>query len=769
MGFRSSHVHTRIRYIKSQEIIGPLSSFTMPTLKLDLPVKDLSKKRSHHDAVGGTNDESTGLHDERNNDKASGSGFGDIHGIAVAKDKAKAPTVTVKGGNNSKAKKEKKDPNAPKRASPSFIHYQNAMRPKLKIEMPDLSFGDTARIISERWRILTIDERRKYDTMYEEDKKRYEREMIVYTGSLVQAQVVVKKGMENEITAKASRFGGPPESVNVSLYVADLLECGSAETTVEDAIDTQHTKKKKTSSPYFVKGARSLIHSLDASTVNDIVAANNVSAATDDEPTIKFEINKENTVGDDEKIVFEGLGKSILAMTSKSKSPPAKHSLHSSSPNHKPSSTTPTIGGTPRSYFAKVTASDKIIAELDLMKSPAAVKSNQMSEKLSVKHIMKANDDDDQSIASSSSNDSIWDAGLSSARTKGRASNCDSGNAGQGRGVAGVDNVTSDSGNLRDDVLIPSLIATSAEVTVEIPGTAISIVVGPGRLGLTITVRPASFRGARIDAIDPVCPFCDEVTVGDRIVTINDKEVTTSSDCAVGLKGWRKLSIVRGESATDRDETTPPDSNEYLKRDFGTKNEAEECVENLETRTNIVDSGVTSIYDDKAATAEDTINEKVLKSSSKLQGSEQDDFIDDPFTHVKSIKLSLVPMTRLECQKALLANKITYPEPEYLVAGGPSEYDITRATIMLEDKEVVKLGRNDLTNIKWSAVSRELCDISFGSNIAYVTMKKVAAQHAVFLNGSELNRPVGVKIRLKDSDIISLYGPTGFAYQLNLV
>jgi hypothetical protein len=769
----------------------------MPTLKLDLPVKDLSKKRSHHDAVGGTNDESTGLHDERNNDKASGSGFGDIHGIAVAKDKAKAPTVTVKGGNNSKAKKEKKDPNAPKRASPSFIHYQNAMRPKLKIEMPDLSFGDTARIISERWRILTIDERRKYDTMYEEDKKRYEREMIVYTGSLVQAQVVVKKGMENEITAKASRFGGPPESVNVSLYVADLLECGSAETTVEDAIDTQHTKKKKTSSPYFAKGARSLIHSLDASTVNDIVAANNVSAATDDEPTIKFEINKENTVGDDEKIVFEGLGKSILAMTSKSKSPPAKHSLHSSSPNHKPSSTTPTIGGTPRSYFAKVTASDKIIAELDLMKSPAAVKSNQMSEKLSVKHIMKANDDDDQSIASSSSNDSIWDAGLSSARTKGRASICDSGNAGQGRGVAGVDNMTSDSGNLRDDVLIPSLIATSAEVTFE--GSAKSIVVGPGRLGLTITVRPASFRGARIDAIDPVCPFCDEVTVGDRIVTINDKEVMTPADCAVGLKGWRKLSIVRGESATDRDETTPPDSNEYLKRDFGTKNEVEECVENLETRTN-VDSGVTSIYDDKAATAEDTTNEKVLKSSSKLQSSEQDDFIDDPFTTyaedttsekvlksssklqgseqddsiddptpVKSIKLNLVPMTRLECQKALLANKITYPDPEYLVAGGPSEYNITRATIMLEDKEVVKLGRNDLTNIKWSAVSRELCDISFGSNIAYVTMKKVAAQHAVFLNGSELNRPVGVKIRLKDSDIISLYGPTGFAYRLNLV
>jgi hypothetical protein len=213
----------------------------MPTLKLDLPVKDLStKKRSHHDAVGSTqNDESKGLHDERNNDKASGNGFGDIHGIAVAKGKANAPKVTVKGGNNSKAEKEKKDPNAPKRALSAYMFYQNEMRPKLKIEMPDLSFGDTARIIGERWRVLTNDERRKYDTMNVEDKKRYEREMILYTANLGQTQIIVNKGMDDQTTTKARRFGGPPESVNVSLYVADWLECGSAETTVEDAIDTQ--------------------------------------------------------------------------------------------------------------------------------------------------------------------------------------------------------------------------------------------------------------------------------------------------------------------------------------------------------------------------------------------------------------------------------------------------------------------------------------------------------------------------------------------------
>ena len=129
-------------------------------------------------------------------------------------------------------------------------------------------------------------------------------------------------------------------------------------------------------------------------------------------------------------------------------------------------------------------------------------------------------------------------------------------------------------------------------------------------------------------------------------------------------------------------------------------------------------------------------------------------------------------MRMLVCQKALHANKITYPEPEYLVAGGPSEYDIARATITLEDtNEVVKLGRGDITNIKWIAISRELCDIYYDSkyNTAYLTMKKDKAQHAVYLNGMAVNLPVGIKIPMKDSDILSLYGPTGFAYRIYFV
>jgi hypothetical protein len=96
------------------------------------------------------------------------------------------------------------------------------------------------------------------------------------------------------------------------------------------------------------------------------------------------------------------------------------------------------------------------------------------------------------------------------------------------------------------------------------------------------------------------------------IVTINDKEVMTSADFSVGVECTRKLVIIRGS----------------MQCDMGTKIETDVCVKNRETSTNIDHSGENS----------------------------------------RSRKLNLVPMTRLECQQALLANKITYPEPEYLVA-----------------------------------------------------------------------------------------------------
>jgi hypothetical protein len=98
--------------------------------------------------------------------------------------------------------------------------------------------------------------------------------------------------------------------------------------------------------------------------------------------------------------------------------------------------------------------------------------------------------------------------------------------------------------------IFSSFIATPAEIMDKIEaelmmrlGMAVTIVVAPGPLGLYITEQPEG--GARIDAIDPDCPFRDKVSVGDLIMTINDKEVKTTADFFGGLLGKRKLFILR--------------------------------------------------------------------------------------------------------------------------------------------------------------------------------------------------------------------------------
>lgn len=79
--------------------------------------------------------------------------------------------------------KKKKDPNAPKRASTSFLFFSNEMRPKLKAENPDLSFGEMGKKIGELFRNLSSEEKSKYDKAAEEDKTRYKNEMEAYKNS----------------------------------------------------------------------------------------------------------------------------------------------------------------------------------------------------------------------------------------------------------------------------------------------------------------------------------------------------------------------------------------------------------------------------------------------------------------------------------------------------------------------------------------------------------------------------------------------------------
>mmetsp|Transcript_9082 Transcript_9082/g.17117 ORF Transcript_9082/g.17117 Transcript_9082/m.17117 type:complete len:100 (+) Transcript_9082:1095-1394(+) len=79
-------------------------------------------------------------------------------------------------------KRKKKDPNAPKRNMSAYFLYSQEMRSVIKEEHPDASFGETAKLISARFKELSAAERKKYDDLALADKERYQREMRVFKG-----------------------------------------------------------------------------------------------------------------------------------------------------------------------------------------------------------------------------------------------------------------------------------------------------------------------------------------------------------------------------------------------------------------------------------------------------------------------------------------------------------------------------------------------------------------------------------------------------------
>ena len=148
-------------------------------------------------------------------------------------------------------------------------------------------------------------------------------------------------------------------------------------------------------------------------------------------------------------------------------------------------------------------------------------------------------------------------------------------------------------------------------------------------------------------------------------------------------------------------------------------------------------------------------------------------------------KLTLTPMNREECASSLMKLKgRPHEQPDYLSPVPEKDENQVRKTITLEEKEEdascvsvdaglykLTLGRSSTTAIKSTLISRSLCTVSMAKGdaaTASVAMLKEPEGHAVFLNGDPLNEPVGKEIKLYHDDILSLYGPAGFAYRVQL-
>lgn len=77
-------------------------------------------------------------------------------------------------------KNKRTDKSGPKRASGAYVFFTNEMRPQILQEYPGIKFVELGKVLGERWRALTPDQKKKFEKMAAEDKVRFQLEMQQY-------------------------------------------------------------------------------------------------------------------------------------------------------------------------------------------------------------------------------------------------------------------------------------------------------------------------------------------------------------------------------------------------------------------------------------------------------------------------------------------------------------------------------------------------------------------------------------------------------------
>ncbi|MGK3737748.1 MAG: structure-specific recognition protein 1 [Bacillariaceae sp.] len=62
----------------------------------------------------------------------------------------------------------------------AFMFYGSAMRPIIKKDQPEIKFTEMGKLIGEKWRAITSEEKEKYEAQASKDKERATKEMTAY-------------------------------------------------------------------------------------------------------------------------------------------------------------------------------------------------------------------------------------------------------------------------------------------------------------------------------------------------------------------------------------------------------------------------------------------------------------------------------------------------------------------------------------------------------------------------------------------------------------
>lgn len=104
-----------------------------------------------------------------------------FHTSSVCQLKETKSATASKTSEKRSTPRRKRDKNAPKRPLYPYIIFSTESRPKIVQENPSLSFTDIGRIIGEKWRALSAEDKKVYEKKSEADKERYKLEMEEYS------------------------------------------------------------------------------------------------------------------------------------------------------------------------------------------------------------------------------------------------------------------------------------------------------------------------------------------------------------------------------------------------------------------------------------------------------------------------------------------------------------------------------------------------------------------------------------------------------------
>lgn len=83
-------------------------------------------------------------------------------------------------GSKKRKQKKKKDPNAPKRAMSGFMFFSQLERESVKRDNPGITFLEISKVLGDRWKALSAEQKEPYEAKARADKKRYRDEISGY-------------------------------------------------------------------------------------------------------------------------------------------------------------------------------------------------------------------------------------------------------------------------------------------------------------------------------------------------------------------------------------------------------------------------------------------------------------------------------------------------------------------------------------------------------------------------------------------------------------